>query len=78
MADADLDGFTADPDLQLVAYSGPVPLAERADLRPRATAARERLLEALAAGELTREEYERAAAELHDDLGQTVAIFRES
>jgi hypothetical protein len=77
LADSDLDGFTARPGLRLVAYGGPVPLPERADIGRRVVAEHGRLLEALQSRTTTGDEFTRAYRAVKPAPGPTAAVFRE-
>jgi hypothetical protein len=76
LADTDLDAFVRRPDLELVAYAGPVPFNDRVDAGRQATAEQQRLLAAFHAGALPADAFTRAfeAAQVR---GAAIAVFRD-
>jgi hypothetical protein len=76
LADEDLDGLRPGPDLELVAYAGPVPYPRRLALGRVVAAERERLLAARAAGRLDAAAFTRAFTAAHVP-GSALAVYRD-
>jgi hypothetical protein len=76
MTDGDIAQRAPGPDLELIAYSGPVPLRERVRLVRRELAAQARLLDDVESGKIGRSEFNRrfGATKL---TGDALAVYRE-
>ncbi len=75
LADSDLDGFSPQANLELVAYSGPVPLAKQASIGARVAAEASKATASYRSGALSSDAYLRIIKSLKRP-GPAVAVFR--